>query len=117
MDGVMLKSIEPHTATLILDFSSSTAPTMPLYPRWNLAGPSTVLGSTIKPADQVLSSVLDTPIGEPGYTQVVGPSMHPDSFTWDRGQPSPPDLKRWRAYWISMDNAATLIGESTSPAQ
>jgi subtilisin family serine protease len=117
MDGVMLKSIEPHTATLILDFSSSTAPAMPLYPRWNLAGPSTVLGSTIKPADQVLSSVLDTPIGEPGYTQVVGPSMHPDSFTWDRGQPSPPDLKRWRAYWISMDNAATLIGESTSPAQ
>ena len=118
MDGVMLKSIESHTATLILDPSNGGAHTKPLYPRWNLIGPSTVLGTDTKPADQVLSSVFDTQTGEVGYMQVVSPlQMTADALVWDRGQPSPPGLERWRAYWVLMDNAATLIGEASSPVQ
>ena len=115
LDGVVVRSTAPHTATLILSTVQTSPPTKSLSAPWNLTGPAALLGTQNKQVDLALISALNTPAGLVGYTQVVSPSLNTPSFSWTRGEVSPPSFTRWRGYWVFMENADILTGETTTP--
>jgi len=91
-------------------------PTVQLNAGWNLIGPNPLFNYSGMPADQVLASVVQTPDGKPGYTQVISPQVKGQrAWIFVPGTKDAPSMESGRGYWIWMQNPDTLAGFGFTP--
>jgi len=91
-------------------------PTRNLSAQWNLIGPNPLFPMGSMPADDALSSILQTPSGLPGYTQLISPVVRcQNAWYYVPGMKYAPDMQSGRGYWVWMENPDTLVGSGFSP--
>ena len=90
----------------------------PMTVGWNLIAPNPVWppwpGMPVRPAT---TSILLTPAGLPGLTQVISPNVFSQpAWAWVPTMPGPgPLMGTGRGYWVWMENPDTLVGFGFSP--
>jgi hypothetical protein len=94
-------------------------PQRQLVAGWNLIGPNPMFPDHKIPVDEALASVLLTPDGNPGVTQVISPIADLDHQKVWHWVPSmnhhTPYMKRGLGYWAWLLNPAILPGFGFSP--
>jgi hypothetical protein len=106
---------------LILMVNSSNGhpyamPTRSLEAGWSLIGPNPIFPDFGIAADEALSSIIQTPAGLPGYTQVISPVVRcQPSWYFVPGMKFSPCMESGRGYWVWMENPDTLVGFGFSP--
>jgi hypothetical protein len=91
-------------------------PTRNLAAGWNLIGPNPIFPQGSMPVDDALSSIMQTPAGLPGYTQVVSPVVRcQDAWYYVPGMKIAPNMLSGRGYWVWMENPDILVGFGFSP--
>jgi hypothetical protein len=93
-----------------------TMPTRNLAPGWNLIGPNPIFPAGSMPVDDALSSIVQTPAGLPGFSQVVSPVVRcQNAWYYVPGSKFAPDMESGRGYWVWMENPDVLVGFGFSP--
>jgi len=115
LDAYYIYSLGPCTNIILYVNSSSghpySMPTQELYAGWNLVGPNPLWPDDGMRARHALSSVALTPMGLPGYTQVMSPVVFcqdPWAFVPDMFGPGP-KMVSGRGYWLWMENDEDIL--------
>jgi hypothetical protein len=115
----LFDTVEPLNLILMVNSDDGhpySMPTRDLEAGWSLIGPNPIFPESGIPVDDALSSIIQTPDGLPGYTQVISPVVRSqNSWYFVPGMHHAPDMKSGRGYWVWMENADTLVGFGFSP--
>jgi hypothetical protein len=91
-------------------------PTRHLSAGWSLIGPNPIFPEDGMPVDDALSSIVQTPAGLPGYTQVISPVVRcQNPWYYVPGMRHAPEMRSGCGYWVWMENEDDLIGFGFSP--
>ncbi|MBI2918113.1 MAG: hypothetical protein HYY01_08970, partial [Chloroflexi bacterium] len=117
LEAIVVRSTTSHPVRLAVSQAISEPPTRDLSGGWNLVGMALPPETATLPANQALASLYNVPTGEiPSFTQVVAPPFDGQAVVWAWNNANIPSLRRWRGYWVFMNQADSLAGFSMTPA-
>jgi len=114
LHGMYIKMNAPGWA-IFMTSPDDSLPTRVLQPGWNLIGPNPMFCMPYMPVDEALSSILLTPAGLPGYTQVISPFLASQEAWYYVPGMEPEDMETGKAYWVFMENEDILAGFGFTP--
>jgi hypothetical protein len=118
LEAYYIYFIEPGVNIILYVSSADSMPTRTLSAGWSLIGPNPLFSEDGMPVRYALSSILLTPSGSPGYTQVISPVVQcqdpPWAFVPDMEGEGPMMLSG-RGYWVWMENVDILVGFGFTP--
>ena len=111
--GYYIKMTVADSVLLKYDADEYYTPQWLLDEEWNLIS---LANLESKRVDLATTSVLLDSAGLPGYSQVISPSMNASSWTYSvGGTATNKNMLVGEAYWIYMQNDATLAGFTIFP--
>jgi hypothetical protein len=110
--GYYIKMKVADSVVLQYDADEYYTPQWLLDEGWNLIS---LANLSSKAEEDAVASVEKDSAGLPGYSQVISPSMNTSSWSYSAGATSANSMLVGEAYWIYMQNDATLAGFTIFP--